>query len=163
MGSIGRYIFRATLGAFLVVLVSVTLLMWITQALRNFELLRADPDHVVEGGAEGAIADARDAAQLGDPHRLAEVPSKHRHRPEDELSALVAMRALRQSRFNRRIRQDALGRCRVLEVNQWHAATIRRAFSGWNSANLGIPWEKVLEVHLVHCLGAGAPERQGAT
>ena len=39
MGSIGRYIFRATLGAFLVVLVSVTLLMWITQALRNFDLM----------------------------------------------------------------------------------------------------------------------------
>jgi lipopolysaccharide export system permease protein len=39
MGSIGRYIFRATLGAFLVVLVSITLLMWITQALRNFDLM----------------------------------------------------------------------------------------------------------------------------
>lgn len=39
MGSIGRYIFRATLGAFLVVLVSVTTLMWITQALRNFDLM----------------------------------------------------------------------------------------------------------------------------
>src|SRR5919106_5086408 len=39
MGSIGRYIFRATLSAFLVVLVSVTLLMWITQALRNFDLM----------------------------------------------------------------------------------------------------------------------------
>jgi lipopolysaccharide export system permease protein len=39
MGSIGRYIFRTTLGAFLVVLVSVTLLMWITQALRNIDLM----------------------------------------------------------------------------------------------------------------------------
>lgn len=39
MGSIGRYIFRATFGAFLVVLVSVTALMWITQALRNFDLM----------------------------------------------------------------------------------------------------------------------------
>ncbi len=39
MGSIGRYIFRAGLGAFLVVLVSITLLMWITQALRNFDLM----------------------------------------------------------------------------------------------------------------------------
>jgi hypothetical protein len=36
MGSIGRYIFRTTLGAFLVVLVSVTTLMWITQASRGF-------------------------------------------------------------------------------------------------------------------------------
>jgi lipopolysaccharide export system permease protein len=39
MGSIGRYIFRATLGAFLVVLISITTLMWITQALRNFDLM----------------------------------------------------------------------------------------------------------------------------
>jgi hypothetical protein len=36
MGSIGRYIFRTTLGAFLVVLASVTTLMWITRALRGF-------------------------------------------------------------------------------------------------------------------------------
>ena len=39
MGSIGRYIFRTTFGAFLVVLVSVTALMWITQALRDIDLL----------------------------------------------------------------------------------------------------------------------------
>src|SRR5262249_50170662 len=39
MGSIGRYIFRTTFGAFLVVLVSVTTLMWITQALRNIDLI----------------------------------------------------------------------------------------------------------------------------
>jgi lipopolysaccharide export system permease protein len=39
MGSIGRYIFRTTFGAFLVVLVSVTTLMWITQALRNIDLM----------------------------------------------------------------------------------------------------------------------------
>ena len=39
MGSIGRYIFRAALGAFLVVLISVTALMWMTQALRNFDLM----------------------------------------------------------------------------------------------------------------------------
>ena len=39
MGSIGRYIFRTTFGAFLVVLVSVTTLMWMTQALRNFDLM----------------------------------------------------------------------------------------------------------------------------
>jgi lipopolysaccharide export system permease protein len=39
MGSIGRYIFRTTLGAFLVVLVSVTTLMWMTQALRNIDLI----------------------------------------------------------------------------------------------------------------------------
>jgi lipopolysaccharide export system permease protein len=39
MGSIGRYIFRATFGAFLVILISVTMLMWITQALRNIDLM----------------------------------------------------------------------------------------------------------------------------
>jgi lipopolysaccharide export system permease protein len=39
MGSIGRYIFRATLGAFLVICVSVTALMWITQALRDIDLM----------------------------------------------------------------------------------------------------------------------------
>jgi lipopolysaccharide export system permease protein len=39
MGSIGRYIFRTTFGAFLVVLVSVTALMWITQALRDIDLM----------------------------------------------------------------------------------------------------------------------------
>ena len=35
MGSIGRYIFRTTLGAFLLVLVSLTALIWVTQALRD--------------------------------------------------------------------------------------------------------------------------------
>src|SRR6266566_5650964 len=39
MGSIGRYIFRTTFGAFLVVVVSVTTLMWMTQALRNIDLM----------------------------------------------------------------------------------------------------------------------------
>ena len=39
MGSIGRYIFRITLGAFLVICASVTALMWITQALRDIDLM----------------------------------------------------------------------------------------------------------------------------
>jgi len=39
MGSIGRYIFRTTFGAFLVVLASVTMLMWMTQALRSVDLM----------------------------------------------------------------------------------------------------------------------------
>jgi lipopolysaccharide export system permease protein len=39
MGSIGRYIFRATAGAFLLVIISVTALMWMTQALRNVDLM----------------------------------------------------------------------------------------------------------------------------
>ncbi len=36
MGSIGRYIFRTMSGAFLVVLVSITTLMWITQSVTAF-------------------------------------------------------------------------------------------------------------------------------
>jgi lipopolysaccharide export system permease protein len=39
MGSIGRYIFRTTFGAFLVICMSVTALMWITQALRDIDLM----------------------------------------------------------------------------------------------------------------------------
>jgi lipopolysaccharide export system permease protein len=39
MGSIGRYLFRATLGALLVVIVTLTALIWVTQALRETELM----------------------------------------------------------------------------------------------------------------------------
>jgi lipopolysaccharide export system permease protein len=39
MGSINRYIFRATLGAFLVVLVSLTAVIWVTQALRDLDIM----------------------------------------------------------------------------------------------------------------------------
>jgi lipopolysaccharide export system permease protein len=39
MGSIGRYIFRITFGAFLVTCLSITALMWITQALRDIDLM----------------------------------------------------------------------------------------------------------------------------
>jgi lipopolysaccharide export system permease protein len=39
MGSIGQYIFRSTLGAFLLVLVSLTATIWITQALRDVDLM----------------------------------------------------------------------------------------------------------------------------
>ncbi|MEA2936858.1 MAG: lipopolysaccharide export system permease protein [Alphaproteobacteria bacterium] len=46
MGSIGRYVFRTTFGAFLVVLISVTTLMWITQALRNIDLVTAQGQNV---------------------------------------------------------------------------------------------------------------------
>lgn len=47
MGSIGRYIFRTTFGAFLVVLVSVTTLMWMTQAMRNFDLMTSQGQSVL--------------------------------------------------------------------------------------------------------------------
>ena len=39
MGSIGRYIFRTTFGAFLLVLVSLTGVIWLTQALRDIDLM----------------------------------------------------------------------------------------------------------------------------
>jgi lipopolysaccharide export system permease protein len=39
MGSIGRYILRSTLGAFLMVLVSLTSIIWVTQALREIDLM----------------------------------------------------------------------------------------------------------------------------
>ena len=37
MGSIGAYIFRTTFGAFLVVLVSLTAVIWVTQALHDID------------------------------------------------------------------------------------------------------------------------------
>jgi lipopolysaccharide export system permease protein len=39
MGAIGRYIFRTTLGAFVVTLVSLTVVIWFTQAMRDFDLI----------------------------------------------------------------------------------------------------------------------------
>ena len=39
MGSISRYIFRTTFSAFVVVLVSLTAVIWVTQALRDFDLI----------------------------------------------------------------------------------------------------------------------------
>ncbi len=39
MGSISRYIFHTTFGAFLVVLVSLTAVIWVTQALRDIDLM----------------------------------------------------------------------------------------------------------------------------
>jgi lipopolysaccharide export system permease protein len=39
MGSISRYIFRTTFGAFLIVLISLTAVIWVTQALRDFDIM----------------------------------------------------------------------------------------------------------------------------
>ena len=39
MGSIGGYIFRTTFGAFLVVLISLTSVIWVTQALRDLDIV----------------------------------------------------------------------------------------------------------------------------
>src|ERR1700724_1691757 len=39
MGSIGRYMFRTTIGAFVITLVTLTVVMWFTQAIREFDLI----------------------------------------------------------------------------------------------------------------------------
>src|SRR5271156_7015523 len=39
MGSIGRYMFRATMVAFLINLISLTVVIWFTQAMRDFDLI----------------------------------------------------------------------------------------------------------------------------
>src|ERR1700761_353722 len=39
MGSIGGYMFRAIIGAFLITLVSLTVVIWFTQAMRDFDLI----------------------------------------------------------------------------------------------------------------------------
>lgn len=39
MGSIGHYIFRTTLSGFLVIIVTLTALIWVTQALRDLDLM----------------------------------------------------------------------------------------------------------------------------
>jgi lipopolysaccharide export system permease protein len=39
MGSIGRYIFRSTFAAFVIVLGSLTMAIWLTQAMREFDLM----------------------------------------------------------------------------------------------------------------------------
>jgi lipopolysaccharide export system permease protein len=39
MGSISRYIFRTTISAFMIVLVSLTAVIWVTQALRDIDLM----------------------------------------------------------------------------------------------------------------------------
>jgi lipopolysaccharide export system permease protein len=47
MGSISRYIFRTTLGAFLVILVSLTAVIWVTQALRDIDLITSQGQSIL--------------------------------------------------------------------------------------------------------------------
>jgi lipopolysaccharide export system permease protein len=47
MGSISRYIFRTTFSAFLVVLVSLTAVIWVTQALRDVDLMTSQGQTVL--------------------------------------------------------------------------------------------------------------------
>ena len=47
VGLINRYIFRTTLGAFLVVLVSLTAVIWVTQALRDLDIITSQSQSVL--------------------------------------------------------------------------------------------------------------------
>lgn len=47
MGSVGRYIFRTTFGAFLTTSVSLTALIWLTQALREIDLVTSQGQSVL--------------------------------------------------------------------------------------------------------------------
>lgn len=47
MGSISRYVFRTTFGAFLVVLISLTAVIWVTQALRDFDIMTSQGQTVL--------------------------------------------------------------------------------------------------------------------
>ena len=47
MGSISRYIFRTTFGAFLVVLISLTAVIWVTQALRDVDIMTSQGQTVL--------------------------------------------------------------------------------------------------------------------
>ena len=47
VGLINRYIFRTTLGAFLVVLVSLTAVIWVTQALRDLDIITGQSQSVL--------------------------------------------------------------------------------------------------------------------
>jgi lipopolysaccharide export system permease protein len=47
MGSISRYIFRTTFSAFVVVLVSLTAVIWVTQALHDFDLMTSQGQTVL--------------------------------------------------------------------------------------------------------------------
>jgi lipopolysaccharide export system permease protein len=47
MGSINRYIFRTTFGAFIIVLVSLTAVIWVTQALRDLDLMTSQGQTVL--------------------------------------------------------------------------------------------------------------------
>ena len=61
-----------------------------TQALRDRVLLRAQPHHVVEGGPQRPIADAGDAAQVGDGQRVTGVLAEQGDGAPYELAPLKA-------------------------------------------------------------------------
>jgi lipopolysaccharide export system permease protein len=47
MGSISRYIFRTTFGAFVVILVSLTAVIWVTQALHDIDLMTSQGQSIL--------------------------------------------------------------------------------------------------------------------
>ena len=47
MGSISRYIFRTTMGAFLIVLFTLTAVIWVTQALRDIDIVTSQGQTIV--------------------------------------------------------------------------------------------------------------------
>jgi lipopolysaccharide export system permease protein len=47
MGSIGRYIFRTTMGAFVITCASLTLVLWFTQAIREFDLITSQRQTII--------------------------------------------------------------------------------------------------------------------
>ena len=50
-GSIGRYMFRTTMGAFVITCVSLTIVMWFTQAIREFDLITSQRQTVSSSSA----------------------------------------------------------------------------------------------------------------
>ena len=98
MGSIGRYIFRTTFGAFLVILVSLTALIWITQALRDIDLMTNQGQTIlVFVGITGLIipllmsADRADRADdRGRPHAQQAQQRFRDHRDERRRHVAVA-------------------------------------------------------------------------
>ena len=59
MGSIDKYIFRTTLASFALVLVSLTGVIWITQALRGIDLMTSQGQTIVTFPASPASSSRR--------------------------------------------------------------------------------------------------------
>jgi hypothetical protein len=55
MGSIGRHMFRATMGAFVIILVSLTVVISFTPAMRDFDLITSQRQTLLVFGMGGLI------------------------------------------------------------------------------------------------------------
>ena len=70
MGSIDRYIFRTTLASFALILVSLTGVIWITQALRGIDLMTSQGQTIVTARPRPANRNCRyDQSRNRDPLR----------------------------------------------------------------------------------------------